>query len=139
MAQYRDAIRADAATIVDFQLAMARETEEVALDRDVVTRGVAAVFDDRSRGRYFVAEKQGTAAPCRNRSSARRRRALHGPAKSRQIDPALRVELYVFRLQQMPLQLAPIRSAPRADLAARVDHSMPWDAATRRQVMQRIA
>src|SRR5438067_10699514 len=59
MAQYRDAIRADAATIVDFQLAMARETEEVALDRDVVTRGVAAVFDDRSRGRYFVAEKEG--------------------------------------------------------------------------------
>src|SRR5438132_14424365 len=58
MAQYRDAIRADAATIVDFQLAMARETEEVALDRDVVTRGVAAVFDDRSRGRYFVAEKE---------------------------------------------------------------------------------
>src|SRR5207237_6684464 len=59
MAQYRDAIRADAATIVDFQLAMARETEEVALDRDVVMRGVTAVFDDRSRGRYFVAEKEG--------------------------------------------------------------------------------
>src|SRR5438552_19056552 len=55
----RDAAAHDAATVVDFQLAMARETEEVGLDRDVVTHGVKAVFDDRSRGRYFVAEQDG--------------------------------------------------------------------------------
>jgi len=52
---YRGGGRDDANAIVDFQQAMARETEEVALDRDVVTRGVQAVFDDPSRGRYFVA------------------------------------------------------------------------------------
>ena len=55
----REARRDDAATIIDFQLAMAQETEELALDRDVLTRGVAAVFDDPSLGRYFVAEADG--------------------------------------------------------------------------------
>ena len=49
----------DAAEIVQFQILMARETENVELDRDVVTRGVRAVFDDPSRGRYFVAEADG--------------------------------------------------------------------------------
>ena len=56
---YRDARREDAAAIVDFQQAMARETEEVDLDRETVTRGVQAVFDDVSRGRYFVADADG--------------------------------------------------------------------------------
>ena len=56
---YRGGGRDDANAIVDFQQAMARETEEVALDRDVVTRGVQAVFDDPSRGRYFVAVAEG--------------------------------------------------------------------------------
>jgi len=56
---YRGGGRDDANAIVDFQQAMARETEEVALDRDVVTRGVQAVFDDASRGRYFVAVAEG--------------------------------------------------------------------------------
>ncbi|HKS24182.1 MAG TPA: GNAT family N-acetyltransferase [Thermoanaerobaculia bacterium] len=54
---YRDAVRADAAAIVAFQEAMARETEDLELDADVVTRGVHAVFDDASRGRYFVAAR----------------------------------------------------------------------------------
>jgi GNAT superfamily N-acetyltransferase len=53
--RYRDATRADAAAIVAFQCAMARETEEMELDGAVCGRGVAAVFDDPSRGRYFVA------------------------------------------------------------------------------------
>jgi len=57
--RFRDAVRGDAATIVDFQIAMARETEDFALDREVCTRGVAAVFDDAARGRYFVAEWEG--------------------------------------------------------------------------------
>jgi GNAT superfamily N-acetyltransferase len=38
---------------------MARETEEMDLDAAVCGRGVAAVFDDPSRGRYFVAESGG--------------------------------------------------------------------------------
>jgi GNAT superfamily N-acetyltransferase len=56
---YRGAKREDAPTIVEFQETMARETEEVELDREVVRRGVKAVFDDPSRGRYFVADAGG--------------------------------------------------------------------------------
>jgi len=58
--RFRDAVRADRDTIADFQMAMADETEGVALDREVLTRGVAAVFDDPTHGRYFVAESDGT-------------------------------------------------------------------------------
>ena len=57
--RYREATRADAPAIVAFQCAMARETEEMDLDDVVCGRGVAAVFDDPSRGRYFVAEYGG--------------------------------------------------------------------------------
>jgi ribosomal protein S18 acetylase RimI-like enzyme len=56
---YRDATAHDAAAIIDFQQAMARETEDVSLDRDICTRGVRAVFDAPSLGRYFVAEADG--------------------------------------------------------------------------------
>jgi GNAT superfamily N-acetyltransferase len=56
---FRDATLHDAAAIVDFQLAMARETEDVSLDTDTCTRGVQAVFADPSHGRYFVAEEGG--------------------------------------------------------------------------------
>jgi GNAT superfamily N-acetyltransferase len=53
---FREARHGDAGAIINFQLAMARETEELELDRDICTRGVEAVFADPSRGRYFVAE-----------------------------------------------------------------------------------
>ncbi|MCF8230937.1 MAG: GNAT family N-acetyltransferase [Bacteroidales bacterium] len=43
------------ARIVDFQIAMAQETEEVDLDRETATKGVSAVFDDLSKGQYLVA------------------------------------------------------------------------------------
>ncbi|HKR66323.1 MAG TPA: GNAT family N-acetyltransferase [Thermoanaerobaculia bacterium] len=56
---YRDAVPADAPSIIEFQIAMARETEELELDRDVLTRGVHALFADSSLGRYFVAESDG--------------------------------------------------------------------------------
>ena len=54
--RYREANVRDAITIVDFQQAMARETEDVELHRPIVSRGVEAVFEDRNLGRYFVAE-----------------------------------------------------------------------------------
>lgn len=57
--RYRDAVPDDATIIIEFQLAMARETEELDLDRDILTRGVQAVFADPSKGRYFVAENSG--------------------------------------------------------------------------------
>jgi len=57
---YRAAALADVANIVRFQIAMARETEDLALDPAVVGKGVAAVCDDASRGRYYVAERDGS-------------------------------------------------------------------------------
>src|SRR5437763_17201306 len=55
----REAAVTDAPPIIEFQQAMARETESIELDGSIVTRGVHAVFDDPSRGRYFVAEAEG--------------------------------------------------------------------------------
>ncbi len=55
----READVTDAGAVADFQRAMARETEEIELDAGVVARGVRAVFEERSRGRYFVAEAEG--------------------------------------------------------------------------------
>ncbi len=51
----------DAAAIAGFQLLMARETEDLELDRDTVVRGVAAVLADPARGCYWVAEREGEA------------------------------------------------------------------------------
>jgi GNAT superfamily N-acetyltransferase len=59
MITYREGRVSDVPSIVGFQIAMARETEELELDRDVCTGGVQAVFDDASRGRYFLAESGG--------------------------------------------------------------------------------
>ncbi|HYR29837.1 MAG TPA: GNAT family N-acetyltransferase [Thermoanaerobaculia bacterium] len=56
---YREALPADASAIIEFQLAMARETEELELDREILTRGVEAVFTDPALGRYYVAEEDG--------------------------------------------------------------------------------
>jgi len=55
----RPAVPSDAETIAGFQIAMALETENMVLDREICSTGVRAVFDDSSRGRYFVAERDG--------------------------------------------------------------------------------
>jgi GNAT superfamily N-acetyltransferase len=60
MIDYREGTPSDVSLIVDFQVAMARETEELDLDRSILTDGVQGVFDDPSRGRYFLAESDGT-------------------------------------------------------------------------------
>ena len=59
MIQIRKATPADGPSIIDFQLKMAWETEELALDKVTVTSGVNAVFQDLSRGQYYVAESRG--------------------------------------------------------------------------------
>lgn len=56
---YRDATSADAGTIAAFQVQMAAETEGLNLDPETCARGVRAIFEDPSRGRYFVAEHDG--------------------------------------------------------------------------------
>ena len=57
----RPAIPGDAPAIVRFQQNMALETEDKPLDADLVTAGVAAVFDDPLKGFYIVAEIDGAA------------------------------------------------------------------------------
>lgn len=59
MAKIREAIPSDAAYIVDFQLKMAYETENLKLTKSIVELGVEAVFDDISKGTYYVAEIDG--------------------------------------------------------------------------------
>jgi GNAT superfamily N-acetyltransferase len=59
--KYRDANMRDLLPIVDFQVKMARETEGIDLDVHVCMRGVEAVFEDRSLGRYVIAEVDGQA------------------------------------------------------------------------------
>ncbi|MEP7340813.1 MAG: GNAT family N-acetyltransferase [Acidobacteriota bacterium] len=56
---YSLAVPEDAAAIVEFQIAMALETEEVELDCDICTEGVAAVFADSKHGFYLVGEQDG--------------------------------------------------------------------------------
>lgn len=55
----RQAIESDSSHIVEFQIAMAWETEQVQLHGPTVTKGVAAVFSDSSKGIYYVAEIDG--------------------------------------------------------------------------------
>lgn len=55
----RPAALADVDTLAAFNVAMALETEALALDPDTVRRGVAAVIADREKGSYRVAERDG--------------------------------------------------------------------------------
>jgi GNAT superfamily N-acetyltransferase len=57
----RPATPADAALIVEFNRLLALESEGKTLDPATLSAGVAALFADPSRGRYFVAEHEGTA------------------------------------------------------------------------------
>lgn len=52
----REAYPEDADTIIRFQLAMARESEGLSLDEDILRKGVDAVFKDPQLGFYLVAE-----------------------------------------------------------------------------------
>ena len=58
----RKAKTADLKKIVDFQLAMAMETENLQLDLSTVEKGVNAVYQDISKGQYFVTEVNGEIA-----------------------------------------------------------------------------
>ncbi|MCE5202606.1 MAG: GNAT family N-acetyltransferase [Mizugakiibacter sp.] len=60
----RDASRADIPRLVEWNAAMALETEAKTLDRAVLTRGVTRVFDEPARGFYLIAERGGEAAGC---------------------------------------------------------------------------
>ena len=57
MFHVRPAIADDAIAIIDFQLKMAKETEEADLDKEIVSRGVKSVFKDSLKGTYYVGEE----------------------------------------------------------------------------------
>lgn len=42
--------------IVNFQIAMAKETEGIDLERAIVKKGVQAVFADDQKGKYYIAK-----------------------------------------------------------------------------------
>lgn len=62
--EIRSALPADAPAIAEFQLRMARETEDLELDRDTVNRGVEAVFADPAKGAYWIAERASRIVGC---------------------------------------------------------------------------
>ncbi len=64
MIRIRPAVREDIEFLVNSQLQMARETEEIQLDRPTVVRGVKALFDAPAKGRYWLAEINDKPAGC---------------------------------------------------------------------------
>lgn len=58
-AQIRPATKSDIPKIVQFNAAMALETEGVSLDMHKLKAGVRAIFDDQQKGFYLVAELSG--------------------------------------------------------------------------------
>ena len=59
MLNIREASLTDRDFIVNFQIAMALETESIALEEARVTKGVEAVLLDPAKGKYLVAEING--------------------------------------------------------------------------------
>ncbi len=64
MIEIRRGRQKDASNIVDFQIRMAKEAEDLSLDRPTVEKGVQAVFDDPHKGAYWIAELDGIVAGC---------------------------------------------------------------------------
>jgi ribosomal protein S18 acetylase RimI-like enzyme len=64
MISIRKAVVEDIALLADFQLSLALETENIALDKAIVMKGLKALFDDPSKGVYYVAEYNQKAAGC---------------------------------------------------------------------------
>lgn len=64
MIEVRQGKMTDGLVIADFQVCLAEETEHIELDRGVVEKGVKAVFDDPTKGAYWVAESDGAVVGC---------------------------------------------------------------------------
>jgi ribosomal protein S18 acetylase RimI-like enzyme len=62
--QIREATRSDISVLVQFQQLLARETENVILDEKILSTGITAMFEDPTKGRYYIAETNGDAIGC---------------------------------------------------------------------------
>lgn len=56
---FREAIKDEHKIIAGFQQKMALETENYHLNIEIVTKGVIAVFNDATKGKYYIIEKEG--------------------------------------------------------------------------------
>ena len=50
--------------LADFQMRLADETENIHLDKMIVSAGLKALFDDPTKGTYYVAEAEGKIIGC---------------------------------------------------------------------------
>jgi ribosomal protein S18 acetylase RimI-like enzyme len=55
----RKAVRSDASTIILYNINLAKETENMDLNPELITKGVNAILSDPSKGCYFVYEEDG--------------------------------------------------------------------------------
>ncbi|MBK5279857.1 MAG: GNAT family N-acetyltransferase [Bacteroidia bacterium] len=55
----REATTKDIPTLIDFQQKMAWETEKITLDPNVLLQGANKLFEDETRGKYYVLEENG--------------------------------------------------------------------------------
>jgi ribosomal protein S18 acetylase RimI-like enzyme len=60
----RLATKMDTATIAEFQLAMARETENLVLDKSLLVHGIDNLVGDTAKGSYYVAEENEEVKGC---------------------------------------------------------------------------
>ena len=59
MIKIREANKSDIPVIIDYQLIMAMESEGMKLNKSNLTKGVQAVFNDATKGKYYIAEYNG--------------------------------------------------------------------------------
>lgn len=64
MISIRKATVTDIPVLIDFQQRLAQETENVKLDAAVLERGLNALFQNPSKGVYYVAEEGGEVIAC---------------------------------------------------------------------------
>ena len=57
MYQIRLAEKKDSSSIIDFQMKMAKESENITLDQTILREGVMSVINDVNKGKYFVVEE----------------------------------------------------------------------------------
>ena len=60
----REAKSNEADLIINFQISMAKETEDINLEHTIVAAGVQAVFSDPGKGKYYLAEFEGKVIAC---------------------------------------------------------------------------
>jgi len=64
MIAIRKAVRSDLKTLIDFQIRLAWESENVALDANILEKGISALFADPNRGAYYVAVNDSEVVGC---------------------------------------------------------------------------